>query len=401
MNNRSFATVEDRDSYYDELRHYIDIPEQYRRFADQYEKLLALPQPAQRSPEWYKMRNDMVTASSTADCIGESKHKNILTALLDKLGYGEKFKENRFVYHGKKYEKIATMIYEHIYDAKVGEFGLIPHPEHTFVGASPDGICMTTTMDGKFSDRVGRMLEIKCPPSRVIQTKGKIDDGICPHYYWVQVQQQLECCDLDECDFWQCHIVEFPDEQAWREDVARRVTVHTEEQDQRYEVDQALTAGVLVELLPKDRSHVPAGDEVCWYGKYIYPSTLLKTLDQHVEWARSFDLATYPGGQELAKDYEVSRTVYYRCIKSHNVLIKRDRAWWEATLPKVRQFWERVEFYRAHPEFVRPDLMDARPGNKAFLACPEGRVSGPEDAPKKKPSRVSSLSLVSDDESDF
>ena len=35
---------------------------------------------------------------------------------------------------------------------------------------------------------------------------GEIDGEICPHYYWVQVQVQLECCDLEEFDFWQCSI---------------------------------------------------------------------------------------------------------------------------------------------------------------------------------------------------
>ena len=52
------------------------------------------------------------------------------------------------------------------------------------------------------------MLEIKCPLSRKIEMEGDIDD-ILPIYYQVQVQLQLECCDLDECDFWQCKITEY------------------------------------------------------------------------------------------------------------------------------------------------------------------------------------------------
>ena len=64
------------------------------------------------------------------------------------------------------------------------------------------------------------MLEIKCPNRRRI--KLNLDEpitdlilgskkGICPSYYWCQVQLQLNCCDLDECDFWQCEIIEYVD----------------------------------------------------------------------------------------------------------------------------------------------------------------------------------------------
>ena len=35
--------------------------------------------------------------------------------------------ENFNVHHGKKFEKIAILIYESIYNVKVGEFGLVPH----------------------------------------------------------------------------------------------------------------------------------------------------------------------------------------------------------------------------------------------------------------------------------
>jgi hypothetical protein len=66
-----------------------------------------------------------------------------------------------------------------------------PAPENFFLGASPDGI----------SDD-GVMLEIKCPPRRVIC-------GTPTDYYWAQMQGQLEVCDLERCDFLECKLVEF------------------------------------------------------------------------------------------------------------------------------------------------------------------------------------------------
>ena len=78
------------------------------------------------------------------------------------------------------------------------EFGLIPHPDFTIFGASPDGICSNDSLD----EFVGRMLEIKCPPKRKF-TK------TVPKHYWYQMQGQLECCNLEECDFLQVKICEY------------------------------------------------------------------------------------------------------------------------------------------------------------------------------------------------
>ena len=59
------------------------------------------------------------------------------------------------------------------------------------------------------SKLVGRLLEIKCPNKRKINTTGSLDGDICPHYYFVQVQTQLYVTQMDECDFLQCQIEEY------------------------------------------------------------------------------------------------------------------------------------------------------------------------------------------------
>ena len=126
------------------------------------------------------------------------------------------------LYHKQELTKQGIYCYfneENIYNVKVDEYGLIPHlpePRVSFIGASPDGIASHYKLDNSFSDRIGRMLEIKCPYSRKIITEGEIDGTICPHYYWCQVQQQLECCDLDYCDFWQCNLKEYKDREIKR-----------------------------------------------------------------------------------------------------------------------------------------------------------------------------------------
>lgn len=391
------TTMEEVDEMFEKMRHSVPVPDEYKHIKEQYDRLENIPQPVQRSKEWFDLRNNMITASSCGAAIGESKHNTIVETLLDKLGFKE-FSENEFVYHGKKYEKIATMIYENMYNTKVGEFGLIPHPEHTFVGASPDGICMGVTLDEKFSNRIGRMLEIKCPFSRPIKSSGPIDDGICPHYYWVQVQVQLECCNLEECDFWQCNLKEKETEEEWLRDF---VSTHTEEQNVPVPTDERLKRGMLIELKPRDLSIVPDGHNMRWYCKYIYPPTLLMTPKEYKQWANlmieNYDYY-YP---DLYANYEFNKVVYWQLHKSHNVLIKRDRAYFARSLPKLGHFWGRVEYYRENREYIKPDLQDIKPSNQSFLTGSHPRmICGTPIAEKPKFSfyKTANLALIDDDD---
>jgi putative phage-type endonuclease len=148
-------------------------------------------QPEQRTPEWYEMRNTMLTASDWGTILGENHYSSGDSVLLKKCGDTDNFVYNDAMKWGNKYESVAVLIYEYRNQKKILEFGCLKHPTFSFLGASPDGI--TTE---------GIMLEIKCPSSREIT-------GIPPSYYWCQVQGQLEVCELDRCDFLECRIKEY------------------------------------------------------------------------------------------------------------------------------------------------------------------------------------------------
>jgi len=181
-------------------------------------ELSDIPQPVQRSPEWFAMRKGMITASELASCIYYTEYLQTLSIQgvfyvpdklrLNTLGcnpyeshkkYIERksgvmsppFTGNVFTEWGKCYEPVATSVYSYIKDTVVYEYGLLPHPEYTFLGASPDGIS---------SD--GVMLEVKCP-----YTDRKV--GIPVIYYWVQMQLQMEVANIYTCDFFDCRIREF------------------------------------------------------------------------------------------------------------------------------------------------------------------------------------------------
>ena len=392
--NQIFIKCEDRDAFFDNNYMNIDInllSVVEHQIYKQYDYLFRLPQPVQKSKEWFDMRNNMITASNCGTVIGECKHSTIKDLLIDKIGLGEKFKENKFVYHGKKYEKIAIMIYENIYNSKVGEFGLIRHPTISYLGASPDGISMSLTQDGSINKLLGRMLEIKCPPSRKILNCGKIKGDICPDYYWVQVQIQLECCDLPECDFWQCNLIEYDDEDDFLiDDVDDLVHSHNNiyKQDtltiveipptQIY-IDKRIRKGAIIELHPRNRSIVPKGEQIEWYSKYIYPPIILKTETEYKTWTMSTIQnlnILYP---ELYTDYVYSRVVYWKLKSSHNELITRQPEWFESKKEYYRIFWERVLYYRTHIEHAHLDLINRRIPNNKFLESNIIRIQATTD----------------------
>ncbi len=167
----------------------------------QVERLRQLPQPEQRSKEWYDMRHSMLSASDWGSILGMSKYgggKN--QVLIKKCSDDVPFFTNDAMQWGIKYESVAIQIYEHRNQTKVIEFGCIRHPTIHHLGASPDGI----TSDGV-------MVEIKCPSSREI-------DGIIPEGYYAQVQGQLEVCELDRCDFLECKLYEYDNESDYEND---------------------------------------------------------------------------------------------------------------------------------------------------------------------------------------
>jgi len=150
------------------------------------QELIKKPLIKQRTPEWFKLREDKLTASDLHDAI-----KNPLSLAKKKLK-GITFNSSAIpaLKWGTMFESVATQIYSHINNKKIHEFGLIINDDIQHFGASPDGI----TEDGV-------MIEIKCPYSR------KIIDGEIPEKYYYQIQGQLAVCNLKDCDYIECQFI--------------------------------------------------------------------------------------------------------------------------------------------------------------------------------------------------
>ena len=110
-------------------------------------------------------------------------------------------------HQGHKYEPLSIMMYEYLYNTKIGEFGCIRHDNIPFLGASPDGI----NIDEK-NKRYGRLLEIKNPVS------DRLLNGIPKKDYWIQMQIQMEVWCLDECDFLETRFKTYETEEEFDKD---------------------------------------------------------------------------------------------------------------------------------------------------------------------------------------
>jgi hypothetical protein len=341
-NNINIKCFRDCDFMFDD----VVVPSEYTHLQEQFNKLKNLPQPEQRTAEWFEYRQNRITASDTASAIDLNPYEPVEGFILKKCDPNHKFLDNQNVYHGKKYEPIATSIYEYIYNIKVVEFGALPSDKYKLLGASPDGICSSQSLDNKFSPLLGRMLEIKCTVMRKIYTSGKIRGHICPFYYYCQVQQQLECCNLDKCDFWQCKIIEYKNKTDYLIDQCND-TIHTIDiTAEKITIDNRIKKGMLIKFLPKVWNPEFDGDNIEWKSKFIYPTNLLMNEKEYDSWC----LYNLENWQELYPDiastHYYEKIVYWKLDSSHNVTIDRDEKFFNNILPILNDTWSKVLYYR-------------------------------------------------------
>ena len=328
---------------YDEKQVNDDITEEITRNQAKVRKLRAIISPEQRTEGWYKMRNDKITASDGGCVLGVNDYEQEYKFLLKKTGEPQ-FKGNQYTHHGKKYEKIATMIYEERLNVSVDEYGLLGHPEYDYIGASPDGIVGLYKKDGKHLTKyAGRMVEIKCPLTREIKMEGDILD-ICPEYYWVQVQLQLECCDLDECDFWQCNFFEYKNNADFINDTDVKMPYLSKR--------TGLERGCMIQLLPlnrtKEMEHMDIKEIVQDNAIYIYPPQIVMTPNDINRWIT--ETVSNMQNNDVYNKYYVDRIIYWGLSKSNCTLIKRDRQWFERSIPQLDKMWKRVVYYRGNKD---------------------------------------------------
>ena len=280
------------------------------KMSEHLRSLREVVQPEQRTPEWYAMRNSLITASSASKVL--FSEASAFALLADKVDIKPAsfscsvLNDNVPLEWGKKYEPLSVMYYEKLYDTKVQEYGCLIHREYKFIGASPDGINIKED-----NPRLGRMLEIKNVFTREI-------NGIPKEDYWVQMQIQMEVCDLNECDFL---------ETKYKEHTSRDSYVNARENSNEHDLE--LRFGVMVLFVDNGVFHYEYGP-------------LGMTLEEQDTW-----LEETREKEEKRENVTWYRNIYWELEKVSCVLVLRNRVWFAAAAPKMMAFWTRVEAMRS------------------------------------------------------
>lgn len=176
--------------------------------------LMTVKQIEQRTEEWYNETINIITASEISHIWKglRSRASLIVSKLETKTSMNKrnavKKAETGPMDWGVRYEPVVKQILEDTLGAKIQELGRIRHRTCAKIAASPDGLF---TECNKYPELVGTLVEIKCPPSRVINDK-------IPYDYWCQMQLQMEVCDRPSCEFVEVKFKELGDDEVPAED---------------------------------------------------------------------------------------------------------------------------------------------------------------------------------------
>ena len=250
---------------------------------------------------------------------------------------------NSSTHWGVKYEAVTKMVYEHVFGTVVREYGYVPHMHWDFIGASPDGINVAASNVAKF----GRLVEIKNVVNREIE-------GVPSNEYWIQMQVQMEVCDLPACDFVETKIVEFQHilvldgssfvsaEQQFYDDDDDDVGGVKYMFDARNEQEAAAAVAAVGGKPNRLRGvvlHFLTGTQQAVY-EYVPvellfdPAPWSKKRAAVEEWVRRT--------KEINSGLYLFDVVYWHLEIFSCVRIERNKTWFDTVLPKIHELWRAI-----------------------------------------------------------
>lgn len=279
-------------------------------------------QTEQRTDAWYARRHSLITASSAWKVFGTESVMNQLiyekckpyvsSAIDDQT---QPFVNVESPLHwGQKYEFLSAEIYQRRNNTRLGEFGCIQHsdPRFSFLGGSPDGINIDES-----SPLFGRMVEIKNIVNRDIT-------GIPKEEYWIQMQIQMETCDMDACDFVETRFVEYDDPQDYYDDV------HI---DGAYVDADNAARGIIIYFVDLEtrKPH------------YEYMPFEYVDVDTQEAWIVN-TISRFENDGVLQQKYVWIRNIYWKLDQYSCVLVLRNRVWFGAyAASRIESVWRTIE----------------------------------------------------------
>lgn len=288
-----------------DLHHFNDINEN-NIIEKRLSYLNSIEQEVQKSDAWYKLRNNIISASSIWKLFrSETIRKNYIQ---EKVNSSNKYFNNIYspsMEWGNKYEPVSIMIYKDKFNTEIGEYGCILHDDYNFIGASPDGINIK-----KGNYLYGRMLEIKNIYNRFIT-------GIPKEEYWIQMQLQMETCNLEFCDFLETRFKEYSETEFYND------TIH------QYKGVILHFSKNISEINNKNRKdmNVPMFT--------YYPINKCLDYEDINNWIQKEK-------EKYNEEYILCTTLYWYLDELSCVLVKRNKKWFNTALPIIKDSWNKI-----------------------------------------------------------
>jgi putative phage-type endonuclease len=339
----------------------IDKDIRIKSILDKIEHIKKKPQPVQRTDEWYTFRHNLITASnaykafesqSTINQLIYEKCQPLKTIDSDnnlQTNISTMVNINTPFHWGQKYEPLSVMLYEFLYNTKVADFGCIKHDHYQFLGASPDGINVDVN-----SERFGRMLEIKNIVNREI-------NGIPKKEYWIQMQLQMEVCNLYECDFLETKFTEYENANQFFKELNLELEL------QERQIKALDKKGVIIYF-----HNISEAKPF-----YIYKPLDIVKKDDILKWEEDMiDLYQSP---EYNMTYIKSN--YWRLEKLSCVLVLRNNNWFKNNIQAIENVWniiekERITGYEHRAPSKKPKIKKDYKTFDSFISSTNNQQQG-------------------------
>ncbi len=304
-------------------------------------RLLALPQTAQKTAAWYTESRDLLTGHEfaavvygTPRAIETAVAKKCVPVLpVDDSVAAAPESESRTVYltplnafqWGWRFESVIRTLYEEeVADSPVCDtLGRIRHPTLPRLAASPDGLIME-------GEKVGRLLEIKAPVSRVL-------NGVIPQEYYCQMQLQAEVADVSAVEYVEVRF----DARAVSDAQAADFLVPT----------QSTVSPTKPERMGAILVIAPAADAPGETWRYAYSPTFPLNEDG-LRACSCWKPADMKEGEVILEH------CVWRIADWWTTTVPRNRRWWsEVGQPAYEAFWVSVDAARAEGKYANTCLI--------------------------------------------
>jgi len=284
-------------------------------------------QPEQRTDEWYKFRYNMITASNAWKLLDSDSYVRNFINEKSKPLCVEKYNNyniNSPLYWGVLYEPLSILIYEHRNNTIIHDFGCIKDSTYDFIGASPDGINVK-----KDSPLYGRMLEIKNIVNRDIT-------GIPKKEYWIQMQMQMNVCNLKECDFLETKFTEYDNLEEFNNDGTFT-----------YSSDNKLK-GIILSFLKDNKPF------------NVYAPIYI-TESEYIKWEKN--------QMQKNKDLTWIKNRYWKLEIYSCVLVLRNKIWYNLIIPKLKSSWNIILENRRINKYSNTKKKKTNNESSLFKSC--------------------------------